>query len=216
MKCQLIDFSSSSSSGKPSFSDFTLPEFIFEEKVREDIMSRVVHWQLAKRRSGTHSTKIMSDVAYSTRKLYAQKGTGRARHGSKKANIFVGGGVTFGPLPRSHKYKLPRKIKVAGIRSAVTMKVLAGKFFVMKDFEFEIAKTAELKSKLKLYDLDSVLFVDIDMVKDLRAASSNLGSVLFLPFIGLNVYDILRHDKLVFTLDALDYLENKILGVFAC
>lgn len=188
----------------------TLDQDIFGLEVQTDILYRVVHWQLAKRRSGCHKTKQRAEVAYSTRKIYRQKGTGQARHGSRKAPVFIGGGIVFGPVVRSHGYSLNKKIRKLGLRNALSLKFREGSIIVLENAKLERAKTAELVQKFKAFDAKSALIVDSEIDINLRNSSANIHNVNVLPVCGLNVYDILKHEKLVVSLDALKKIEERL------
>lgn len=208
MKCPLINLESG------NISDISIPQNIAEAKIRSDIMHKIVHWQLAKRRSGTHSVKEIATISGSTRKIYAQKGTGQARHGSRKMNIFRGGAVIFGPVTRSHGYSLNKKLKVKGLQSAIAQKISTNSLIIAENFKIKSHKTSNFINIMKKHELNSVLFVDIDIDdsnNNMVLACRNLRSfVMMLPFAAINVYDIIRHDKLVLTKEALEYIEVRI------
>ena len=175
-----------------------LPDYIFASTPRPDIMARVVHWQLAKRRAGTHSTKGMNDVSGTTKKPYRQKGTGNARQGSLRAPQFRGGGIVHGPVPRSHAYSLNKKVRRLGLISALSQKQVEGKLIVL-DAANGTAKTGELAKKLKALGWRSALIVDQAVDAGFVRASRNIPGIDVLPTIGANVYDILNHDVLAIT-----------------
>jgi len=183
---------------------------IFGLDVSTDVLYRVVHWQLAKRRSGCHKTKARAEVAYSTKKIYRQKGTGGARHGSKKAPIFVGGGIVFGPVVRSHEYSLNKKIRKLGLKNALSLKLREDSVIVLDNVTLEDAKTSEFAKKMKNFDVKSALIVDADVNGNLKKSAANLHNINVLPVCGLNVYDILRHQKLVVSVDALKAIEERL------
>jgi large subunit ribosomal protein L4 len=186
-----------------------LPDELFAAKPRPDIMARVVHWQLAKRRAGTHSTKGMNDVSGTTRKPYRQKGTGNARQGSLRAPQFRGGGIVHGPLPRSHEYSLNRKVRRLGLISALSQKQAEGKLVVLEAAN-GTAKTKELANKLKALGWRSVLIVDHAVDVGFLRASRNIPGINVLPTIGANVYDILNHDILAITTAGLEGLKQRL------
>jgi len=186
-----------------------LPDDIFAAKPRADIMARVVHWQLAKRRAGTHSTKGMSEVSGTTRKPYRQKGTGNARQGSLRAPQFRKGGVVHGPLPRSHEYSLNKKVRRLGLISALSQKQADGKLVVLEAAN-GTAKTGELAKKLKALGWSSVLIVDGAVDQGFLRASRNIPGVDVLPTVGANVYDILRHDMLAITTAGVEALKQRL------
>jgi large subunit ribosomal protein L4 len=186
-----------------------LPDDLFAAKPRADIMARVVHWQLAKRRAGTHSTKGMDDVSGTTRKPYRQKGTGNARQGSLRAPQFRKGGVVHGPIPRSHEYSLNKKVRRLGLISALSQKQADGKLVVL-DAANGGAKTGELAKKLKLLGWTSVLIVDHAVDVGFLRASRNIPGIDVLPTIGANVYDILNHDLLAITTAGVEGLKQRL------
>lgn len=187
-----------------------LDQEIFGLDIQTDILYRVVHWQLAKRRSGCHKTKERWEVSYSTKKIYKQKGTGNARHGSRKAPVFVGGGIVFGPVVRSHGYSLNKKIRKLGLRNALSLKFREGSIIVLENAKLERSKTADLAQKFKAFDAKSALIVDSEVDINLKNSSANIHNVNVLPVCGLNVYDILKHEKLVVSLDALKKIEERL------
>lgn len=175
-----------------------LPDALFSALPRADVMARVVHWQLAKRRAGTHKAKGMSEVSGTTRKPYRQKGTGRARQGSLRAPQFRTGGVVHGPVPRSHAYDLPKKVRRLGLISALSQKLAEGKLVVLEAATSE-PKTKELRGRLAVLGWHSALVIDREVHAGFRRASRNLEGIDVLPTIGANVYDILNHEFLVIT-----------------
>jgi len=186
-----------------------LPDDLFAAKPRADIMARVVHWQLAKRRAGTHSTKGMDDVSGTTRKPYRQKGTGNARQGSLRAPQFRKGGVVHGPIPRSHEYSLNKKVRRLGLISALSQKQADGKLVVL-DAANGTTKTGDLAEKLKLLGWTSVLIVDHAVDVGFLRASRNIAGIDVLPTIGANVYDILNHDLLAITTAGVEGLKQRL------
>lgn len=188
-----------------------LKKEIFGVESRKDVLQRVVNWQLAKRRAGTHAVKFRSDVAATGKKFYRQKGTGGARHGDKGANIFVGGGRAFGPIPRDHGFKLPKKVRALGLKTALSVKLADKKLIVLDSTEVKKAKTAELAKSLAKLGVNSALFVDGAAVNDgFKKALANIPHMDVLPSQGINVYDILRRDVLVLTKDAVKNLEERL------
>jgi large subunit ribosomal protein L4 len=186
-----------------------LPDEIFAQPPRRDIMARVVHWQLAKRRAGTHSTKGMNDVRGTTKKPYRQKGTGNARQGSLRAPQFRGGGIVHGPVPRSHAYSLPKKVRRLGLISALSQKQADGKLIVL-DAAAGVAKTGELARKLKALGWHSALIVDRAVDQGFLRAVRNIPGLDVLPTIGANVYDILNHDVLAITTAGVEGLRERL------
>ncbi len=186
-----------------------LPDEIFAQTPRRDIMARVVHWQLAKRRAGTHSTKGLNDVRGTTKKPYRQKGTGNARQGSLRAPQFRGGGIVHGPVPRSHAYSLPKKVRRLGLISALSQKQADGKLIVL-DAAAGVAKTGELARKLKTLGWHSALIVDRAVDQGFLRAARNIPGLDVLPTIGANVYDILNHDVLAITAAGVEGLRERL------
>lgn len=184
---------------------------VFSRPVRADILSRVVRWQLAKRRAGTHATKGISDVSGTTRKPHKQKGTGRARQGSLRSPQFRGGGIVFGPQVRSHAYALPKRIRRLGLSVALSSKVSDKKFFVIDAFALPSGRTKDLRAALSFWG-KRVLCVSSDKVEPgFARAASNLWQVNSLPVMGLNVYDILRHDCVVIEKGVLQAVEGRLI-----
>jgi len=188
-----------------------LPDEIFGATPRTDIMARVVQWQLAKRRGGTHKTKGLSEVQGTTKKPYRQKGTGNARQGSLRAPQFRTGGVVHGPVVRSHEYSLNKKVRRLGLISALSQKQAEGKLVVLDTAAGEgIAKTKELARKLKALGWSSVLIVDRAVDDGFLRVSRNIRGIDVLPTIGANVYDILRHDVLAITAAGVEGLKQRL------
>ncbi len=188
-----------------------LNDAVFGIEPRTDILHRVVNWQLAKRRAGTHKTKQRSEIRGSGAKVWRQKGTGRARHGNKKAPIFRGGGIAFGPQPRSHETKLPKKVRALGLKCALSAKQAAGELVVLDEARLDEPKTKILAGKLKGLGWESVTIVGgAELDENLVRAARNIVGVRLLPSAGANVYDILRRDTLVLTKDAVEQLEARL------
>lgn len=187
-----------------------LPEAVFGAPVRKDLLHRAVTWQLARRRAGTASTKVRSEVSYTTAKMYAQKGTGRARHGSRSPGLFRGGAVVFGPRPRSHETDMPKKVRRLALATALSAKVAEQKCIVIDEAKMASHKTKDLASKLKALSLQSAVFIVDSMDEKFDKASRNIPHVTVLPTEGANVYDILRADTLVVTKNAVAMLEARL------
>jgi large subunit ribosomal protein L4 len=183
-----------------------LPDDIFGiEEIRSDILQRVVTWQLAKRRAGTHKIKTRNEVARTGKKMYRQKGTGGARHGDRKAAQFVGGAKVFGPVVRSHEVSLPKKVRALGLKHALSSKARTGAIVVMDSIALETPKTAALEASLAKIGLTNALVIaGVEVDGNFKLAARNIPHVDVLPSAGLNVYDILRRDTLVLTRDAVD------------
>jgi len=184
---------------------------VFGADVRPDILHRVVNWQLAKRRAGTHKVKERGEVDRTKSKWFRQKGSGRARHGSQNANIFRGGGVAHGPRVRDHGFSLPKKIRAMGMRCALSAKAQAGQLIVIESAEAGSYRTKDLKAKLEALGVNSALVVAGPTVDDnLRRAAANLIGIDVLPQQGANVYDILRRESLVMTREAIEHLQERL------
>lgn len=194
-----------------SVGSLELSDAVFGAEVREDLLHRYVTWQLNKRRAGTHATKTVSQVSGTTAKPYRQKGTGRARQGTLRATQFRGGGVSHGPIPRSHATDLPKKVRRLALRSALSAKQAAGQLIVLDEAKLTDAKTKALVENFKKLGLTSALIVDGAKVDDNFArAARNLVGIDVLPSVGANVYDILRRQTLVLTRDAVSALEARL------
>lgn len=188
-----------------------LNDQVFGVELRQDILAKVVNWQLARRQSGNHKTKQRAEVNLTGKKSIRQKGSGGARHGSRRAGIFVGGGTMFGPQVRSHAFSLNKKVRALGLRVALSQKVREQNLIIMDDFKLSAPKTKDLLKKIKSFDLKSALFVDRDVVEEnLKQASANLFHFDVLPHVGLNVYDILHKEKLILTKGAVEALEARL------
>lgn len=188
-----------------------LADNVFGAEVREDILSRVVNWQLANRRAGTHKTKTIAEVSGTTKKPYKQKGTGSARQGSLRATQFRGGGIVFGPVVRSHAQDLPKKIRQMGMRCALSAKAKNGKLVIVDSLAMTEAKTKDLLAKMNKLGLESVLFIGGETIDaNFKLSANNIVNVDVLPQQGANVYDILRRDTLVLTKDAAENLEARL------
>jgi large subunit ribosomal protein L4 len=193
--------------------EIELPEALFAAQPRSDIMARVVHWQLAKRRAGTHKAKGMGEVSGTTKKPYRQKGTGNARQGSLRAPQFRKGGVVHGPVPRSYEYSLNKKVRRLGLISALSAKAAAGKLVVLDTAQVgEGAKTSGLVKQLKVLGWNSALVVDAQVDEGFARVARNIPKVHVLPTIGANVYDILKHDVLAVTRAGVEALTTRLNG----
>jgi large subunit ribosomal protein L4 len=190
-----------------------LPDELFAAAPRADIMARVVHWQLARRRAGTHKVKGMGEVSGTTKKPYRQKGTGSARQGSLRSPQFRTGGAVHGPVVRDHGYDLPKKVRRLGLISALSQKQIDGKLVVIDNTEVA-GKTGAFAKQVKALGWTSALIVDAEPNSTLLRASRNLHRIDVLPSVGANVYDILDHDMLVLTQAAIQGLAAR-LGVHA-
>ncbi|KQV57862.1 MULTISPECIES: 50S ribosomal protein L4 [unclassified Caulobacter] len=174
------------------------------DEIRGDILQRVVTWQLAKRRSGNHKIQVRNEVSRTSKKMYKQKGTGGARHGSRRAAQFVGGAKAHGPVVRSHAFDLPKKIRALALRHALSSKAKAGSLVVLDSVVLTEAKTAALRATFDKIGLKNALVIagpEVDA--NFKLAARNIPNVDVLPNAGLNVYDVLRRQTLVLTKDAI-------------
>jgi large subunit ribosomal protein L4 len=191
--------------------EIELDDAVFGLPARKDILARMVNWQLAKRRAGTHKVKTRSEVNKSTRKLYRQKGTGRARVGAGDVSQYRGGGRAFGPVVRDHSHKLPKKVRKLALKIALSVKAADGKLVVLQDTALDEAKTKQLAERLGQLGWSSVLVVDGEAVnQNFARAARNIPGIDVVPQIGANVYDILRRDTLALTKDAVQALEARL------
>jgi len=190
-------------------------EIILNEKVfgivpREDIVSRVVRWQLAKRRLGNHSVQTRSQVKMTTAKMYKQKGTGKARHGSGSVSQFRGGGMAHGPVVHSHVHRLNKKVRKLGLRSVLSSKFKSGKLIVLEGSKSD-GKTSSLMKSLNNMGINNALIIsgnDVDL--NLIRAAANIRNLDILSHHGLNVYDVVKRDNLIITYDALKFIEERL------
>ena len=189
--------------------EIELDDLVFAAEVKEYLFWEVVRNQLANRRAGTASTKDRGEVRGSTRKMFRQKGTGRARQGMRTVPIHRGGGVVFGPHPRDFGYKVPKKVRRAALRSALSKRLQENRLFVVQDFALDEIKTKTLTEILKRFELQSALIVD-ERNENLNKSARNLKSFKFLPVEGLNVYDVLRYDNLVLTAPSVKVIEGAL------
>ncbi|BBU63561.1 50S ribosomal protein L4 [Methylosinus sp. C49] len=188
-----------------------LADEIFGLEPRQDLIFRMIRWQLAKRRAGTHAVKNRADVARTGKKLHKQKGTGGARHGSRRAPQFIGGGRAFGPVVRSHEHDLPKKVRVLALKHALSAKAKDGSIIVWESASLTEPKTKLLKAGFDKTGLSSALIIDgAEPQANFALAARNLPRIDVLPVQGVNVYDILRREKLVLTRAAIDALEARL------
>ncbi|HKI64633.1 MAG TPA: 50S ribosomal protein L4 [Burkholderiales bacterium] len=205
MKCPVTTLDNKASG------EIDLDDAIFGLAPRRDLLARMVNWQLAKRRAGTHKVKNRSEIARTGGKIYRQKGTGRARHGAAKVNIFRGGGRAFGPKPRDHAHKLPKKVRRLALCNALSAKAADGKLIVLDSAKLAEGKTAEIARRFGALGWSSVLLIDgATLDEGFARAARNIPGVDVLPQQGANVYDILRRDTLVLTKDAVQALEARL------
>jgi large subunit ribosomal protein L4 len=187
-----------------------LSDEIYGLEPRADILQRCVRWQLAKRQAGTHKTKGRSEINRTTKKMYKQKGTGNARHGAASAPQFRGGGRAFGPVVRSHAHDLPKKVRALALRHALSSKAKEAALIVLEDARLSEPKTKALKESFGRLGLANALFIGgAEVEENFARAARNIPNVDVLPVQGINVYDILRREKLVLTRAAVDALEAR-------
>ncbi|HJV40193.1 MULTISPECIES: 50S ribosomal protein L4 [Caulobacter] len=180
------------------------------DDIRGDILQRVVTWQLAKRRSGNHKIQVRNEVSRTSKKMYKQKGTGGARHGSRRAAQFVGGAKAHGPVVRSHAFDLPKKIRALALRHALSSKAKSGALVVLDSAVLTEAKTAALRANFDKIGLKNALVIagpEVDA--NFKLAARNIPNVDVLPNAGLNVYDVLRRQTLVLTKDAVEAISAR-------
>lgn len=205
MKCNIINLDNK------SVGSANLAENIFGLEVREDILQRVVRWQLAKKQMGTHKTKTRGEISGTNKKPFKQKGTGRARQGSARAPQLRGGGKAFGPVVRSHAHSLPKKVRRLGLKTALSSKAKEGELIILDKATCAKGKTKVLVSQLKKMGWTSALLIGGESIeKQFFQASKNIVGLDVLPEQGVNTYDILRREKLILTQEALTMLEERL------
>ena len=205
MKCKVIKLDNSEAG------EIELDDAVFGVPVRKDLLARMVNYQLAKRRQGTHKTKTVSEIAGSGIKPFNQKGTGRARQGNKRAAQMRGGQTTFGPLPRSHAHDLTKKVRKLALRNALSAKQADGKLIVLDAAALESPKTKAIAAQIKGLGWQSALIIDgSETDRNFSLAVRNLPGFDVLPQEGANVYDILRRDTLVITRQAVEQLQERL------
>ncbi len=188
----------------------TVPDHVFGLEPREDILQRMVRYQLLKRQAGTHDVKNRGEVSGTTKKFVRQKGSGGARHGSRKVGIFRSGGRAFGPTPRSHAIELPKKIRSLALKHALSAKAKAGELVVIDKAAVKDPKTSALRKAFGDLDLSNALIIDgAEVDNNFALAARNIPQIDVLPVQGINVYDILRRRKLVLTKAAIEALEAR-------
>jgi large subunit ribosomal protein L4 len=187
-----------------------LPDSIFGLEPRSDILHRCVIWQRAKRQRGTHDVKNRAEINRTGKKMYRQKGTGSARHGPAKVNLFRGGGRSFGPTPRSHAIDLPKKVRALALKHALSAKAKDGGIIVLDKASVKDGKTKALQKNFAKLGLTSALIIDgAEVEANFALAARNIPNIDVLPVQGINVYDILRRQMLVLTKSALEALEAR-------
>jgi len=194
-----------------SAGDMDLDEGVFGLSSRPDLIHRMVRWQLAKRRAGTHKVKVIGEIRGTTAKPFKQKGTGRARQGSVRATQFRGGATAHGPVPRDHSHALPKKVRKLALKVALSAKQAEGKLVIVDTAKLADLKTAKLAAHIKSFGWRSVLIIDgTDLDPNLTWAARNIPLVDVLPQQGANVYDIMRRDMLVLTKSAVEALQGRL------
>jgi large subunit ribosomal protein L4 len=186
-----------------------LSDSIFGTEVKEHLFHEVVRSQLAAARQGTHATKERSDVSGSVKKIYKQKGTGRARHGNRKAGIFVGGGTTFGPHPREYILKVNKKVRHAALCSALSRRAAEQQIVVIDDMTLPQVKTKQVSTLMKRFEVSKVLIVDVTN-ENLSLSTRNIPNAQYLAVAGLNVYDVLKHDTVLLSKAAAQALHERM------
>jgi len=205
MKCKVINLENKAAG------EIDLADEVFGTEVRRDILARMVNWQLAKSRAGTHKVKTRGEISGSTRKMYRQKGTGRARHGAASVTQFRGGATVFGPVVRDHSHKLQKKVRKLAMKSALSAKQAEGKLIVIDEAKLKAPKTRDLVGQLgKLGWADVLIVAGAEVDANFAKAASNIPHLDVLPSQGANVYDILRRDTLVLTKEAVENLEARL------
>ncbi|PWT86126.1 MAG: 50S ribosomal protein L4 [Proteobacteria bacterium] len=203
MKAKLVGLDSAAKG------EVDLKDEIFGLEPRADLIQRVVVWQLAKRRAGTHKVLTRGEVNRTKKKVYKQKGTGQARHGARSAPLFVGGARAMGPVNHSHEFDLPKKVRALGLKHALSSKAKDGAIVVIDEAKAEKIKTGELAKRFDKLGVGSALVVDGAFDKNFEMSARNLAHIALLPATGLNVYDIMRRDTLVLTTAALKAIEER-------
>jgi len=189
----------------------SLSDTIFGLEPRQDIIQRCIVWQLAKRRAGTHKVKDRAEIARTGKKMYKQKGTGGARHGSQRANLFRGGGRSFGPVVRSHAIDLPKKVRALALKHALSAKAKDGGIILIEEAALAESKTKALKGHFEKLGVANALIIGgAEIDNGFFLASRNIPNIDVLPIQGINVYDILRRNTLVLTRAAVDALEARL------
>ena len=204
MKTKVLNLDNKSSG------DVELNDAIFGLEPRADLIQRVVIWQLAKRRSGQHKVLTRAEVNRTKKKMYKQKGTGQARHGARSAPLFVGGAKAMGPVAHSHEFDLPKKVKALGLRHALSAKAKDGAIVVLDEAKSKDIKTGTLAKQFGKMNVSRALVVDGEFDKNFQLSARNLSNVSLLSVAGINVYDIMRSDKLVLTTAAVKAIEARL------
>ena len=197
---------------KEKVSEIDLSSEVFEAPVRKDLMHTVVKWQLAKRRQGTHATKTRGMVSGGGKKPFKQKGTGNARQGSSRSPLHPGGGTTFGPQPRDYEYNLPKKVKKAALKSALSYLVQQERFLVVDDFDSKDGKTKDMSAKLKNLGANKAVLLDAELNPMVRRATSNMPKFIYNSAEGINVYDLLKYDMAIVSKSSIEKIVARCVG----
>jgi large subunit ribosomal protein L4 len=190
--------------------EIELKDSIFGLEPRIDLIQRVVVWQLAKRRAGTHKVLTRGEINRTKHKVYKQKGTGQARHGARSAPLFVGGAKAMGPVQHSHAFDLPKKVRALGLKHVLSSKAKDGAIVVIDSAKSSGIKTKDLAAQLGKLGVENALVVDGEFDRNFQLSARNLAGIGLLPTAGLNVYDILHRDKLVLTTAAVKAIEERL------
>lgn len=193
---------------KKKIKEVELSAEVFEKPLRKDLLQEVVKWQLACRRQGTHKTKTRGEVSGGGKKPFKQKGTGNARQGSSRSPLMPGGAILFGPTPRSYSYKLPQKVKQAGLKTALSYLAQNGKFFVVSEMDSE-GKTKELSQRLKKFGVNKAVLVSDKEDASFKKAARNLANFRYYGVEGVNVFDLLKYDTAIVTEKSLEKLVTR-------
>lgn len=185
---------------------------VFDGPVRKDVLHMIVKWQLAGKRQGTHKAKTRAEVSGTGKKPFKQKGTGNARQGSFQSPLLEGGGVTFAPRPRNYSFDLPKKVKRLGLKSALSYLYKNDRVLVVDDMTSTDGKTGELAKRLKNFGIEKALLISSDVDSLFQRASQNIPKVKYTPVAGLNVFDLLKFDRLVLTQSSLSSIEARVNG----
>jgi len=204
MKTKVLNLDNKSSG------EIDLIDAIYGLEPRVDLIQRVVVWQLAKRRAGTHKVLTRGEVNRTKKKVYKQKGTGQARHGARSAPLFVGGARAMGPVQHSHAFDLPKKVRALGLKHALSSKAKSGAIVVLDEAKSKEIKTRDLAKRFGKLGVESVLVVDGEFDKNFELSARNLSHVSLVAAAGLNVYDIMRRDKLILTTAAVKAIEERL------
>jgi len=195
-----------------SVGEIEVADAVFAAPVKEHLLWEVVRYQRAARRAGTHSTQTRAEVNLTGKKMYKQKGTGGARHGSRRVNIFRGGGAVFGPKPRSYAFRVNKKVMAGALRTALTLRARDNNLVVLRDLQLGEAKTKAFAQVLEKLEAGRALVVDSGDNKNLRLSARNLADSSFLDVRGINVYDILRFPKLLISEASLRQVEARLVA----